>query len=359
MLFATEIINKSPVERLVSLWSKRYNPDLSSLSIDKSKIMSSDLIKTASLEGREETIAKLKRLVEINCKCAGIQTSALFSYIPNIVNLWESQRIAQLVGQIYDRVLDVYLQQSPSPQLIAEIREIAAINFSDYPQKASTIPGLEISAIKQLSKGLEGLYQELRQQYLSSRDSRAIGFMSTQFHLSSRLLINRMTVWERLFISPYFKFVEEQVCIPWQRVCIAATKHEINSPALGIVQQLLPVSLDIAKEVHRQAVRLNPNHRSLRGTLDAPDVRASSIRDVEMFQGYLWLCVLEGNTSSVEQELLPLCKMVFPSINVTWELVEQLLPLLVAEIQLRVKPEQMNLVQPYTEAMEKLFSVAG
>jgi hypothetical protein len=48
--------------------------------------------------------------------------------------------------------------------------------------------------------------------------------------------------------------------------------------------------------------------------------------------------------------------MVFPSINVTWELVEQLLPLLVTEIQVRVSPAQMRLLEPYTQAMQQLFS---
>ncbi len=59
---------------------------------------------------------------------------------------------------------------------------------------------------------------------------------------------------------------------------------------------------------------------------------------------------------AVEEEFLPLCMMVFPSINVTWELVEQLLPLLVTEIQVRVSPAQMRLLEPYTQAMQKLFS---
>jgi hypothetical protein len=51
--------------------------------------------------------------------------------------------------------------------------------------------------------------------------------------------------------------------------------------------------------------------------------------------------------------------MVFPSIDVSWELVEQLLPLLVAEIQVRVSPEQVQLLLPYTEAMQQLFSNFG
>ena len=59
---------------------------------------------------------------------------------------------------------------------------------------------------------------------------------------------------------------------------------------------------------------------------------------------------------AVEEELLPLCMMVFPSIDVTWKLVEQLLPLLVAEIQAKVSADQMRLLQPYTQAMQQLFS---
>lgn len=356
MLFATETINKTPVERLVKLWSKRYTPDVSTLLSQNSNFVWNELVETVSPEGRAKTISKLERLLDIHCKCAGIQTNALFSYIPNIMNLWESQRIAELAGQVYRKALDVYQQQSPSPDWFAEMPTMGTVNFSTYAKWWWTIPGLELSALKQLTKAVDGSYQELRSQYLSAKDSRAIGFMSTQFHLSSRLLTNRLTISEQLLLNPYFKFLEEQVCIPWQRVCAASAKYELNSLAFAIVEQLLPISTEIAKTVHRQAVRLNPNHHSLRGKLDTPDVKASSIRDIEMFQGYLWLCVLEGNMTAVEKELLPLCRMVFPAVNVTWELVEQLLPLLVNEIQARVEPEQMKVVLPYTQAMQQLFS---
>lgn len=359
MVFAPEIVNKPPVERLVQLWSKRYTPDVSTLFSQHSSFVWVELVETASLEGRAKTVTKLQRLLEINCKCAGIQTSSLFSYIPNIVNLWESQRIAELASQVYNQVLEVYKQQSESPVLVTEIPKTETVDFSSYAMRWWTIPGLEVTTVKQLTRVLQGTYKELRQQYVSARDSRAIGFMSTQFHLSSRLLINRLTLPEQLLLSPYFKFLEEQVCIPWQRVCAAASQHQLDSPTLAIVEQLLPASTEIAKTVHREAVRLNPNHHSLRGKLDTPEVKASSIRDIEMFQGYLWLCVLEGNMTAVEQELLPLCRIVFPTVNVTWELVEQLLPLLITEIQGRVKPEQMQLLQPYTQAMQQLFSQAN
>jgi hypothetical protein len=58
----------------------------------------------------------------------------------------------------------------------------------------------------------------------------------------------------------------------------------------------------------------------------------------------------------VQQELLPLCIMVFPSVDVTWELVEQMLGLLMDELMERVQPQHKKLLLPYTQAMQKLFS---
>lgn len=218
------------------------------------------------------------------------------------------------------------------------------------------MPRLSLAEVKQLAMEIEPLLLKFQEQHLTSEDRRTVGFMSTQFHLSAKLVLDRLTLPEQLLLSPYFKFVEEQVCIPWQRVCSAAAQHNLDSPILVLAQQLLPLSLVIAKKVYNRAVHMNPKHRSLRGGLTNPGVRASSIRDIEMFQAYLWLCALEGNMSAVEQELLPLCMMVFPSIEVSWELVEQLLPSLVTEIEERVSSEQMQLLMPYTQAMEQMFS---
>jgi hypothetical protein len=75
-----------------------------------------------------------------------------------------------------------------------------------------------------------------------------------------------------------------------------------------------------------------------------------------MFQAYLWLCVLEGRMAAIEEELYPLSAMVYPSVNVTWELVEQMLRLLVDEIVMQVSPSQVSLVQPYLSAMQQIFA---
>lgn len=122
-----------------------------------------------------------------------------------------------------------------------------------------------------------------------------------------------------------------------------------------IVQQLLPACRDIATTVYNQAAQLYPKHYSRRGGLNKPVVAESTKRDLEMFQVYLWLCLLEGKMEVMEQELLPLCLMVFPSVDVTWQLVEQMLQLLVDELLKLVPPQQKNLLLPYTQSMQQIF----
>jgi hypothetical protein len=356
MLKTTKLANKASVDCLTKLWAERYVPDLSILSSTTDCFTVSDLLAASSPQGRAQTLAKLQRMVEINCKCAGIQTNAIFSYIPNVVSLTEAQGIARAAALAYQQVLEVYQRQVNVSPLQASIPENDTINLSTDIFKASELAGLSLSEVQQLADAIEPVLLLFQDQHLSAIDRRAVGFMSTQFHLSAKLVLNRLSAPEQLLLSPYFKFVEEQVCIPWQRVCAAASQHELESPALVLVQQMLPASGAIAQRVYRRAVELYPHHRSRRGTLREPVVKASSIRDIEMFQGYLWLCVLEGNMSAVEEELLPLCLMVFPSIEVTWDLVEQLMPLLITEIQTCISSAQKQFLRPYTRAMQQLFS---
>jgi hypothetical protein len=356
----TKLPNNSSVNCLVELWADRYFPNLPTLSSEEGRIAVSGLVEVASPEGRAKTVAKLKRLIQINCECAGIKTNALFSYIPNVVNLTESRFIAKFVAEVYEKALEIYQQQSTSLAPVAATSRPFAktINFSTNVDVATewAMPALEMPAMEQLAKALEPVLLQLRQQHMSARDPRTIGFITTQFHFSTKLVLGKLTLPEQVLLSPYFKFIEEQVCIPLQRVCSAAASHKVDSPAFTVVRQLLPACRDIASTVYSKAAKLYPNHYSRRGGLNKPVVADSTIRDLEMFQVYLWLCVLEGNMAVVQQELLPLCIMVFPSVDVTWELVEQMLGLLMDELMERVQPQHKKLLLPYTQAMQKLFS---
>ena len=80
-----------------------------------------------------------------------------------------------------------------------------------------------------------------------------------------------------------------------------------------------------------------------------PHVAHSCLRDLEMFQAYLWLCVLEESLRPIERELVSLCVMVMPSVGV------ELKRLLTDEIISRVQPEHKPLFLNYTQGMEQAF----
>ncbi|HBB30717.1 MAG TPA: hypothetical protein DDZ80_03980 [Cyanobacteria bacterium UBA8803] len=353
-------MNRISTNVLTQSWQDRYIPDFSTLSLKENHIDCSKLVELASAQGRAKTVIEIRRLLQLKCSFAEIKNNILFSYIPKVVRLTEALQLARYIQDVYDRALAVYQQQPPLSlptfHSAAQNNLGKTVDFSSDLFKQWVMPALRLPAVEKLSVELQPIFAVLREHHKSVNDPRTIGFLSTQFHFSTTLVLHQLNLEEQLLLSPYFKFVEEQVCIPWQRVCNAAAKQMPDSPNLTIVQRLLPVSQEIAINVHRRAAQLYPNHNSRRGELNHPGVKASSIRDIEMFQAYLWLCVLEESMTAVEEELLPLCVMVFPSIDVEWQLVEQILPMLMDEFKMRLNSEQISFLQPYTQAMQQVFS---
>ncbi|HEY9805661.1 MAG TPA: hypothetical protein V6D04_03785, partial [Candidatus Obscuribacterales bacterium] len=123
------------------------------------------------------------------------------------------------------------------------------------------------------------------------------------------------------------------------------------------VQALLPVSTKIAHAVCNQVGRSHPGYESYSGLLNSAPVRISSIRDVEMFQVYLCLCILEDSIRSVQQELFPLCVMLYPRLNVSWKLVQDMLQTLGWEMHDRLAPDHLALFLPYLRTLTEMFSV--
>lgn len=344
--------------RFMQLWTKRYVPNLSMLRSQTSPLSVSDLSEAASSSGRVKTVAKLERLLYNNCEFAGIRTNALFTYIPKIVNSEDAKRLSPCVTQIYQKACSVYEKQSPSlssllarPVTTTSDSATGAVNFSRTVHQEWTEPMLE-----QLIAALEPLLGNLQEQLMLAPDQRTLGFMTTQFHFSSKLLLDKLTAAEQVLLAPYFKFVEEQVSIPWQRVCTAAAKYNPDTPPIKMVNQFLPVTQEIASIVYRRVAQVYPDHRSRRGDLREAAVMNSTIRDLEMFQIYLWLCFLEKDMAALEQTLIPLCVMVFPSIGVRWELARQMIRFLVSEIMDRLEPTQRALLLPYTQTLQEIFS---
>ncbi|MBW4478286.1 MAG: hypothetical protein KME54_15845 [Tolypothrix brevis GSE-NOS-MK-07-07A] len=343
MLKTSQSVKSPTVDRLLNLWAQRYTVDLSPLSLENEAFPDS-LLKASSPEGRALTATKLKdNVLDINCNMAWIQTKTLYSYIPNILDLNEARRITQFAFRVYRKVLEVYQKQSINSASVSAASNGNSLSIWGIP------------AIEELAYALEPILMVFQEQHIISKDWRALGFLTTQLNFSNSLILKKLTPSEKILFASYLNFVEEQVAMPWQRVSNQSAKYELNSPEFIIVEQMLPSSRDIAQSVYNRLGELLPNHRSRRGTLSDSGVTHSCLRDLNMFQAYLWLCFLEKSMAPFEEELLPLCQMVVEGVEIKWEMTEKWCQVLGDEIISRVNPEQKALLLPYTEGMQEIF----
>ncbi|MUG98455.1 hypothetical protein F7734_41635 [Scytonema sp. UIC 10036] len=350
MLLSVNIPKTPSSESLLKLWAERYAVDISSLS--KNPKFYGELVKAAWPEARALTAAKLlKTVLERTSRQAVIQAKSLYQYIPDIIDFQAEHRIAQFACKVYQTLLSFYQQQSGL--VVTPI-----VKQMTYGNEEATLVLQTIPSVEKLVNELEQSLLKYQEQHLIAKEQRVLGFLTTLFNFTNQLLVNQLTPVEKVLLCPYFKFLEEQVSIPWQRICVAAAKHQLGSPALALVQQMLPIASEISSIVYCRLLQVLPNYQSVRGSLGHPEIAHSCLRDLDMFQAYLWLCVLEESLRPIEQELVPLCVMVMPNVGVEWEMTNKWKRQLVDEIESRVQPEQKPLLLNYTQGMESAFFAA-
>lgn len=308
------------------------------------------LVEAASELGRTRTISKIRGPLQYNCEQAGFKAYSF--YLGMSISLSEAKQLAQLVQQVYEQILEIYLQQPP-PGTFLQFMETSRALFYQL-----AMPSLRLPPVQHLAETLEPALLQLQTNSLTTRHPRILGFLTTQFRFSTQAILKSLTTYEQVLLTPYLKFLEEQICMPWQRICAVASTYPADSPILVLLGQLLAASDDIARQVYDQATQQYPIHHSRRGMLTHPDVAASMLRDLVMFQSYLGLTVLEQQMAAVEEELLPLCQMVLPNVGLKWDQVEQILELLLDEIQARVEPQQKELLSSYTQSLQTLFTLS-
>jgi hypothetical protein len=186
-------------------------------------------------------------------------------------------------------------------------------------------------------------------------DPRAIGFVSMQFHYSGQMLLDSLPPLEQVMVNSYFKVIDDHLYMPLQRCYEASGNLEYNDIALESVRHLLPLTSEIARQVSHKTLIMHSDYQCHSGVLGSPQVRISSLRDIEMFQVYLCLCVLEKSVASIQQELFPLCVMLYPPLKVSWELVRTLLRLLSQEMHSHLEERYVLEFEPYLTALNEMF----
>jgi hypothetical protein len=351
-----DIPNKSPVESLAQQWAKKYLQGLHFNVENAETSHELNLESIVSNAGRARTADELMSSLRTISAKAWNKTEALLAreirrhrINPRLINPWE---IAGDSFRIYEKTLEVYTQQAP-PRKLSMVMGMAPEGNPLYekaleiyteqvaPSHLATVIGRDIGLI--------------RKKYTSA-DPRVIGFVSMQFHYTSQMLLEKVSSLERSLVGAYFKVIDDHLYMPLERAYDAAAKHDYESPALKAVQLMLPVSTEIAKKICQRVIELYPTYRCYSGFLRESEVKISSIRDVEMFQVYLWVCALEGSVTAIQQELFPLCVMLYPTLKVQWELVRQMLHLLGQEIQNRLPPEPSATLMPYFQVLWEMFS---
>lgn len=348
--------NQSSVESLAQQWAKKYLNNLRVDKIHQQNTTQSDLSAIVSPSGREKTANKIMESLRSVSAKAWNKTEVLLSteikkhYIDaSLINPWE---VAGDSFKIYQKTLNVYTQQATSRPLSVVMK--SAVEDNSLGEQALQVYTEQV-APSQLARVISADIGAMREKY-TRVDPRVIGFVSMQFHYTSQMLLQTLNPYEQALVGAYFKVIDDHLYMPLQRAYDAAANHDYQSAALRAVQQLLPVSTEIARKICFRVIEIHPNYHSMSGRLSDPIVKISSIRDVEMFQVYLWVCALEGNVAAIQQELFPLCVMLYPNLKVHWELVRLMLHLLGQEIQTRLDHLQGQTLMPYFQVLNDMFS---
>ncbi len=318
---------KSNLYSLASVWARRYVSAVAvNGPVNEPAIVPLDAAAFFSEFGLQQTAAKLQGLIRQASAQAWGQTEQLLGgelqrhgIAPELVNPWA---IAADSHKLFEQAIAAYGEGISARQM-------------------SLVVGHDCGQLR--SKSMQA-------------DPRLIGFVSMQCHYTGQALLAVLTDRERELFAPYLKVIDDHLYMPLREAYQAAAQHDSTSEKLRAVQHLLSVSSKIARKVYKRVSGQNPGYQSHSGALSSEAIRVSSLRDIEMFQMYLCVCLLEGNVRSVQEQLFPLCVMLYPRLHVSWQLVQEMLAALGWEMHKRLLPGDMMQFLPYLRTLSHMFS---
>jgi hypothetical protein len=308
---------------LAQLWAQRYVEKLgpSHTMQDSSNAENAD-----SPRSRKRTAAKLSNALKFSTASAWSKTERLLSSQVQrhhidlaLIDPWE---IAQDTHRIYEQMLKDYEESLPANRLTITI-------------------GSQIG--------------RMRKKY-TTNDPRILGFVSMQFHYSGQLLLAELSEAERQLVATYLKVLDDHLYMPLQRAYEAAGNYSLVSPVIPAVEHLIAESTNMAWVIYGKVLENYPQHHCLSGLLSSEAVATSAIRDIEMFLIYLCLCTLEQDINSLQEELFPLCAMLYPALKVDWDLIRLMFKIMRRQIQFCLRPADICVLLPNLDAMTSMFS---
>lgn len=307
-------------------WAKKYYSTIAARENQAPRQIPPSPESTNFEENRVQIVDKLTDTLKLASEIAWSRVEALLgeqierhAINPSLIN---SLEIAADTRTLYRKAIDAYADREPIFRL-------------------SVLVGKDII--------------QVRRKY-SETDPLVLGFVTVQFQYTSKILLGCLSESERSEVAPYLKVVEDYLHIPYGEINEAAANQPANSRALLAVQHLLQHTTQIASAVYERASFQHQGYRSSSGYLSDREVKISGIRDVEIFQSYLCWCALEGSIRPVQQELFPICVMLYPKLHVSWELVQDMLLILFWEICDRLPAEDLTVFVPYLRTVTEMFS---
>ncbi len=268
---------------------------------------------------------------------------------PELINPWE---ITADAFKIYKQVVHLYTQQVPSQKLSA--LKVPTLQTQSISKEIFKTDKKEIASTELVTTIIANV-RALRKKY-THKDPRVIAVVSMLFHNINLGLLHTLSPWEQTVFQEYLKVIGDHLYIPWDRICTAAAGWKKNSDTLVVVQKLLSRSTQIAAQIYQKVIHVYPHCRSLSGYLNDPQVKISCVRDIELFQVYLWICAPEESISAIQQELFPVCVMLYPRLGVEWELIRCMLHFLEQEICQYLCAQQARTLMPYLQVLWHMFS---
>ncbi len=338
------------LQHLAQLWAKKYVSDLASEPIAAGHMP--DITACLTRAGRLQTAEKLQAALRYASAQAWSETETLLAVQVQrhgidtaAIDPWQ---IAADIRYLFERTLSTYAHLHVSPYGIA-------IPIEEDGKRVTCEGSTEIPSPARLSVEISKDVGLVRQRHTST-DPRVLGFASMQFHFSGQLLLDLLSPVERVLVGAYFKVIDDHLYMPLQRAYDAAAELEYNDPRLQAVRQLLPHLTDIARHICQQTIERYPHYECYSGALADARVRTSTVRDVEMFQVYLGLCLLENSIAAAQEELFPLCVMLYPPLQVRWSLIRDMLVMLGQAFETYLGSQHYGALQPYLHSLQGMFA---